>query len=221
MRLMIADDHILFRDALAQYIMRTQPSASISLTKDFQEILEDIEQNQQYDLIILDSKILGVGDLNLIKKIKETNTRIAIMSATAEEQDIEAALKSGAVGFFPKTLSGKALLKAIENVLDGQIYIPESIKTSFPLVSRAELPKEKNIKYNDTSNALIFTKSENKVQEFLANGASNKEIAIALGMQIVTVKLHVRAICRKLGVKNRTQAALLINEMHVKSKKCS
>ena len=148
-----------------------------------------------------------------------------------EKEDVEEALKLGASGYFPKTLSGKALLKAIERVAAGEKFIPMDEDKKHPMPAYyddgAESSQQSYVGMKETQTTLTpandynLTPRENDVLEFLVTGASNKEIANALGLQVVTVKLHVRGICRKLDAKNRTQAALIAREQKLVKPKSS
>ncbi len=221
MKLLIADDHTLFRDALVQYIERSDPLASVSLAKDFYQALSILEQNPHQNLVVLDLRMPGMNGMNGFKVIKDRfpNVMVALMSGIAEPEDVQEALDLGAVGYFPKTMSGKALLGAIKQVVAGEKFIPKDKRSDIfmpsyyaddSLVENNKKPK--NLKVNNIN----FTPRESEVLSFLVAGASNKDIARALDLQIVTVKLHVRGVCRKLDAKNRTQAALKAKEMGIK-----
>ncbi len=221
MKLLIADDHTLFRDALVQYIERSDPLASVSLAKDLYQALDILEQNSYYDLVLLDLRMPGMNGMGGFKIIKERfpDTLVALMSGIAEPEDVQAAIDLGAVGYFPKTMSAKALLGGIKQVVAGEKFILKSKKTDLfmPSYYSDKKPAVKEIKPPIVSkiNDLKFTPREKEVLGFLVDGASNKDIARALDLQIVTVKLHVRGIFRKLGAKNRTQAALKAKDMGV------
>lgn len=227
MKLLIADDHALFRDALVQYIERADPLSSITLAKDFPQALDALEQNPHQNLVVLDLRMPGMDGLNGFKVMKDRfpDIPVALMSGLAEPKDVDEALRIGAVGYFPKTMSGKALLSAIKKVVSGEVYIPEgkngerfmpsyhcdNVSTSN--VSTSNVNNDKDLPSIEN---LQLTPREREVLSFLVEGASNKDIARSLRLQVVTVKLHVRGICRKMDAKNRTQAALLGKEIGVK-----
>lgn len=220
MKLLVADDHTLFRDALVQYIERSDPMSSVTLAKDFFQAIEILEQNPTQDLVILDMRMPGMNGLQGFRVMKEKfpDQPVALMSGVAEANDVQEALDYGAVGYFPKTMSGKALLQAIKAVLDGEVFVPEGKKSNVFMPSYyADSPREDA--ETETSSleneGIRFTPRELEVLSYLVDGASNKEIACALDLQIVTVKLHVRGVCRKLDAKNRTQAALKAKELGV------
>jgi len=225
MKLLLADDHTLFRDALVQYIERANPDADVTTAESFDQAYEIMEDKRHQDLILLDLRMPGMKGLYGFEKMRENfpNTPVALMSGVAEPEDVEAAIALGAVGYFPKTLSGKALLTAIKSVVDGEVFIPVDHKNSTPLpayyddgdqappnpVYGGMHEAQQTLSAKDDFN---LTPRERDVLEFLITGASNKEIATNLNLQVVTVKLHVRGICRKLDAKNRTQAALIAQE---------
>lgn len=221
MKLLIADDHTLFRDALVQYIERAVPTAQITLAKDLHEAVDRLNDGEMHDLVVLDLKMPGMNGIQGFKNMKEKfpNQPVALMSGVAEEEDIQAALEAGAVGYFPKTISGKAFLKAIQYVLDGGIFRPQNENQSFIPSYYADTKQKKNDAENASmsSNDFKLTPRETEILGYLADGASNKDIANVLNLQIVTIKLHVRGICRKLGAKNRTQAALKAKDIGIEA----
>jgi two-component system, NarL family, nitrate/nitrite response regulator NarL len=216
LKILIADDHALFRDALAQYLERADPQMHIKLAKDFYEVMNLLSQDPAYDLVILDLGMPGMNRLQGIEIIRDAypKLRVALMSGIAEPQDVRDALSYGIAGYFPKTLSGKTLVSAIERVIGGQIYIPEDKKKQVLMPSYYN--DEKTVNRTITLKTLNFTPRELEVLGFLVGGASNKDIARAINLQVVTIKLHVRGICRKMNVQNRTQAALLAKDLGVK-----
>lgn len=223
MKLLLADDHTLFRDTLVQYIQRAQPQAEITLAKDFHETMDKMKENPDQDLVLLDLRMPGMEGMEGFRKIRQEypHVKVALMSGVAEPEDVEMAMEIGALGYFPKTLSGKALLGAIQVVLAGEKYIPIDHGSSNIMPSYySGQPREANS--NDRTHIrnlpdVNLTPREKEVLSFLLKGAANKEIANELDLQVVTVKLHVRGICRKLGATNRTQAALIAREMNFQS----
>ncbi len=224
MKLLIADDHTLFRDALVQYIERAETSAHVSISKSLTEADALLKQDSNYDLVLLDFRMPGMNGLEGFQKIREKypNVKTALMSGLAEPDDVKAAMDMGSVGYFPKTLSGKVLLKAIQLVIAGEKFIPvdpNNPAMTMPsnyngLRSRVGFAHNENAEAAASAQGAInLTPREKDVLVFLSQGTANKDIAQALGLQVVTVKLHVRGICRKLQADNRTQAALKAVEL--------
>lgn len=221
MKLLLADDHTLFRDALVQYIERAEPDALVTVADSFTAAMEVMQKNPDQDLILLDLRMPGMNGMEGFKIVREKypDIPVALMSGIAEKEDVNAAMELGAVGYFPKTLSGKALLTAVQLVLAGEKFMPldygtNGIMPSYHDDGQGKL-RGRGVPSNDDDNISGFglTPRETEVLSYLVQGASNKEIANALGLQVVTVKLHVRGVCRKLDAKNRTQAALKAKEV--------
>lgn len=222
MKLLLADDHTLFRDALVQYIERANPDAKVTIAEDFNQAFEAMQKDSDHDLILLDLRMPGMDGMNGFKKMREhfPDTSVALMSGVAEPEDVQAAIELGAVGYFPKTLSGKALLQGVQSVLAGEKFIPTDHKSAKPIPSYYDDGPKAPTNYGGMQEAqkpfpqdnFNLTPREKDVLVYLLTGDSNKEIASGLGLQVVTIKLHVRGICRKLGAKNRTQAALIARE---------
>ena len=218
MKILIADDHTLFRDAIVAYMKRVDEDTQVVLAEDYYQTREHLSEDSDFDLTLLDLKMPGMNGLEGLRQIRQDfpDMRVALLSGVAEKDHVIQAMEIGAHGFFPKTLSGKSLMKAIELVVAGERFLPidHEKNTIQPAYYNGDTVSS-GFGFEETSqNEYIggdfpqLTKRETEVLGYLVKGASNKEIARALDLQIVTIKLHVRGICRKLNAKNRTQAAL-------------
>jgi two-component system, NarL family, nitrate/nitrite response regulator NarL len=213
MNILIADDHVLFREALTLYLTQSDPSIVVHAVPDFYQATLFHEKAKIIpELTLLDLQMPGMNGVKGFQKFRHSypDRAVALMSGLAEIEDVKSVMKMGAVGYFPKTLSGRALLSAIQLVLSGQKFLPLSedaldIMPSYFKSETAGHDTKKSFLGAETEN---LTARENDVLRLLAQGKSNKDIASNLGLQIVTVKLHLRSLCRKLKVENRTQAAL-------------
>jgi len=206
MKLLLADDHVLFRQAMIQFLKALRPYWQVDTVRTFHEAYDKIEKNTPYDLVMLDLRMPGMHRLNGLEKIcrQFPMQKTSIISGIAKDHDVKASIRIGANAYFPKTLSGTALVTAIEMVVkDNKNYIPLVKSTNNIMPAYYD-----DTPQNDTD-LNILTAREKDVFRFLSKGLSNKEIANKLSIEISTVKLHVGGVCRKLNVTNRTQAAII------------
>ena len=157
-----------------------------------------------FDLLILDYNMPGMDGLAGLDRARNAfpATKIALMSGVANLEVANKAMTQGAHGFIPKSLTAASLVNAIKFVLSGERYFP----FDFGSETNASEP---------TGVLGTLSKRELQTLEQLCAGLSNKAIARNLEIQEVTVKLHVKNVLAKLGVSNRTQAALLAKEKHL------
>jgi DNA-binding NarL/FixJ family response regulator len=201
--ILLADDHDLVRDTIAAYL-RTVEEFNVLTAPDLGGALELMAGIDSIDLLILDYNMPGMNGLDGLVQAREAHpvAKVAIMSGVANRDVANAAMDRGAHGFIPKSLTADTLVNAIKFILAGERYIPFDFGSNDP--------REKT-----SGEFANLSAREMQTLEKLCLGLSNKEIARDLDIQEVTVKLHVKNLLSKLGVSNRTQAALFAKERHV------
>lgn len=201
MRILIADDHELVRDTLAAFLEREQ-DFELTTVEDLDRACAEVETSGHYDLVLLDYAMPGMNGLEGLARMLDLNGQkpVAVMSGTAVKAIAQEALDAGAIGFLPKTMGAKSLVNAVRFMLAGEQFVPFRFMT-------AQEPEEE-------VNALAkgLSPRELDVLSGLCRGLANKEIARELDLQEVTIKLHVKTLCRKLEAKNRTHAAMIAKE---------
>jgi DNA-binding NarL/FixJ family response regulator len=196
MKVLLADDHDLVRDALCALMSQDQ-TLSLSCASTFDEAAEVITREGPFDVVLMDWTMPGMDGIDGLKRAKELNFNnpVAIISGSAPRDVADEALAAGAAGFLPKSMPEKSLVNAIRFMATGEQYVPVKYMTEKPAEPENPLADKLN-------------EREMKVLEGLVKGFSNKEIARELDVQEVTVKLYVKTLFRKLDVRNRVQAAL-------------
>ena len=202
MRVLIADDHQLVRETMGAFLAR-EPDLECDGAGTLDEALTRIRRRGRFDLVLLDWCMPGMNGLEGLGRAVDTNGAgsVALMSGAAPAAVAREAIASGAIGFLPKTIPARSLLAAIRFMLAGERYVPADL-----LSQSVEDPATGH----PVADAL--TRRERQVLAGLCEGRSNKEIGLALDLREVTIKLHVKTLCRKLGARNRTHAAMIAKE---------
>ena len=209
MKVLIADDHALFRDGLSVHLERIDPQAVIFQAGNFSQALKIADDEKKLDLVIMD---LDMPDMNweeAIKDIKEksSDARFVIMSASEDNRNIRKSLEYGVCGYIPKRSETKVVTGALKLIMDGGTYLPPSVLEQNSSASGLS----KNTVPSGTGKKL--TNRQSQVLELVAQGMSNKQIAYEMGVSEATVKLHINALLRAVGATNRTQAVIIAQKM--------
>jgi len=218
LKVIIADDHHLIREGLSKTLRENWPDIVIQEAANGQGVLKLVSQSSDYQLILLDLFMPDSKGFSLLQKLCDnyTDIPVIILSASEDKKHIRRALDFGASGFVPKSTPPAIFVNAIKLVLSGGIYIPQNVVRRVNESTVASQGHDgcataiENKKIND-----CLTKRQREVLELLAKGKQNKEIANFFGISENTVKLHVSAVFRALGVSNRTQAVIAAQQSDV------
>lgn len=203
-RVLIADDHRLIRDAIAAPLRSA--GFEVSVSEDYTSTLHVIEEEGRFDVVLLDVNMPGIDGEGPIKSVINGNDpgAVVLFSGSVSKRLVARALADGAKGFIPKTISLRALENALWLISSGENFVPYNFFESGQ--------DSESTQGDGTSVATKLTERELKVLYGASVGQSNKEIAFDLSLSEVTVKMHMRSICSKLGAKNRTQAAMVAKQ---------
>jgi len=210
---LIADDHALFRYGISLALEELYDDVTILQAANADEARRIAHETPHIDLILLDLMMPGLNGINDLKAYVETLPKgipVVIVSGSRQRSTIRAAIESGARGYILKSSNGEILKHVLPLVLSGELYVPaQAVANDEPMTADDGSPLDEAGDFNPDFKSL--TPRETQVLKLLTLGYSNKEIARSLGMLEGTVKVHVKSIMKKLGVNNRTQAAIAAN----------
>jgi DNA-binding NarL/FixJ family response regulator len=210
MRILIVDDHTLFRRGFSLLLQRLYPEAEIEEASDVAAALE-VVRRAAVDLVLLDLAMPGMEGMSGLEQLREAlpSAAIVIVSAISDSDRIREALERGARGYVLKTINDAALKHALSLVMSGETYVPAELLQERSLRGLVG-PGGKGGAENPLAN---LTDRQRDVLGLLMTGQSNKEIARDLGLLESTVKAHIKVILNKLSVANRTQAAMVATSL--------
>lgn len=200
MKILIADDHALFRDGLALRLEQIVPDAAISQASGYSQVFKILKSDNKFDILVLDVEMQDMPWLESLRQIREISpqTKIVVVSATEDSRTIRTILSTGVKGYIPKRSEIKVFNNAFKLISDGGTYVPPTVIDNSPI---------NNISGRNTGIKLLTTR-QSQVLDLIAQGKSNKQIAYEMGVSESTVKLHINALLRSLHVNNRTQAVI-------------
>jgi two-component system, NarL family, nitrate/nitrite response regulator NarL len=197
LRLLLADDHHLVREALSYYLRQTAAEVAVEEAASLPEALQKVRQSETpFDAVILDLHMPGMNGLNGLEVMRAEvpGIPVIILSGNISPRETADAVRRGASGVIPKELRGPALINALRLVLAGETYLPATLIDA-PSVDETERETLGNL-----------TRRELEVVKLLACGHSNREIAGRLSLAEVTVKLHLHNAFQKMGARSRADA---------------
>lgn len=205
-RAIIADDHPLFREALKQAVQSVLGGVILE-AEDFTGVMEHLRSQPEIELLFLDINMPGNEGLTGLTTIHNAFPSVEVIMVSAQEDalTIRKAMDFGASGFIPKSSPISLIESAIEYVLEGEQWLPEGVQDQIDKVDNQE-----TVEFAEKLN--LLTPHQFSVLKLLADGLLNKQIAYELNVQETTIKQHVSAVLRKLGVYNRTQAGVIFKQ---------
>ena len=203
MKILIIDDHSLYRDGLRFNLALMMPEAQIFDAENMTQAIEKLKQNNDINLVLANWDMPDIRWKDGIKTIKENskNSQIGVIASSSEHSDIKKILNMGLCCFLPKNIDAKVLNSALGLVLNGGTYFPPAL-----------LKQQSN---NTSLNGKHLTNRQTEVLQYLAQGLSNKQIAYQMNVSEATVKLHINALLRAVGATNRTQAVIKSQQMGI------
>ena len=219
MRVLLVDDHTLFRDGLKTLLGGIDQFNEVLEVDSGQGALDLVEDDDDIDVILLDYELGDMHGTEVLLKVKEDNPEIPVIMLSAHEDSalIQDLLAKGASGFITKTSSTDVMLSAISLVVSGGIYVPPAVLAG--TMNTGKPAEKKPITVNSflaprmVEQGYQLTQRQTDVLQEMGKGLSNKEIARELNMSPSTVKVHVAAILKELEAKNRTVAVTMAKDM--------
>ncbi len=200
-RIVIADDHPLFRGALRQALSDIDADLQIEEAGSLDDVITILEARAEPDLILLDLKMPGVQGFSglMYLRAQYPGVPVVVVSANDDPPAIRRSLDFGASGFVPKSMSVTEMRTAVRDVLNGEVWVPPGLD-----LSQTDDSEDARI----AARLATLTPQQVRVLMMLTQGLLNKQIAYELGVSEATIKAHVSAILQKMNVESRTQAVI-------------
>lgn len=214
-KIIVADDHPLFRAALQQAVRQALSDVDIVEADTLEAVHKAVADHPDADLILLDLHMPGAHGFSGLVFLRGVNPGIpvVVVSGSEETHVIRRAMDYGASGFIPKSSSLDTIAAAIAQVIEGEVWIPPEVADGLDEIS------EEEARFAEALASL--TPQQFRVLNMLTEGLLNKQIAYELQVSEATIKAHVTAILRKLGVHSRTQAVIAAKRLEVEAPRVS
>lgn len=209
MKILIADDHALFREGMRHVLARLGDNVEIIEAGDCAQALAQVAAHPDIGLVLLDLQMPGRDGFAALETLSQQNPvlPIVVLSASENRSDMQRALDHGAMGFVQKSASASVMLSALRLVLAGGVYVPPAMVQSHAEVEPVA---------PSGGEVAGLTPRQLDVLACVIEGKANKVIAAELGLTEATVKAHITAVFKTLRVTNRTQAALAAERLGLK-----
>ncbi|MGX5668553.1 response regulator transcription factor [Rhizobium daejeonense] len=209
---LVIDDHPLYCDALATTMESIFNTRRVRTATTLGEALHQIRMRFSPDLVILDLNLPDASGLSGFLKIKEKmpDVPVIVISAITTEGVVQSVIAAGAAGFIPKETGRQVFQEAMTDIWNGKTYVPPG----YAMPSR---PKEGDRSVETISRKIAhLSQQQTRILSLICEGMPNKLIAYEMQLAEATVKAHITALLRRLGVHNRTQAAMLVREVSIR-----
>jgi DNA-binding NarL/FixJ family response regulator len=211
-KILVADDHPLIREALGHVLRELESGVTIIEAAEADRVRQLVAEHADLDLLLLDLRLPGVRGLELFNDLRRDHPALPIVAVSALDDPgtVRAVLSGGAMGFIPKSSSHQVMVSALRLVLSGGRYLPPEL-----IAGEATAAPPATAGFNDAATATDFglTERQRQVLALMAQGRSNKQICRELNLAEATVKIHVTAILRALKVTSRAQAIVAVNRL--------
>ncbi len=206
--ILLADDHPMYRDALRGALTANLDDLALLETSDLTETVNVLHEND-VDLLLFDLHMPGSADLFGLIHIRKLfpDLPVAVVSGIEDMGIVSKVMSTGALGFIPKTTQASEVAKAVACILEGDIWVPEKMPSEVTDFDEAFVKLAESVS--------SLTPAQYKVLCFMRDGLLNKQIAYELDIAVATVKAHVTAVFKKLGINNRTQAVLIASQLEL------
>jgi two-component system, NarL family, nitrate/nitrite response regulator NarL len=211
LKVLVIDDHPLVQEGVSAALESLADDVTVMAARDAEQGLGLAAEHPDLDLVLLDLALPGMSGFNLIGKLHERlpSLPVVVLSALEEPENVRHAINAGAMGFVPKSAATRVLIDVLQQVLEGNVTVPLALQSSGPPVSHALPGASADSVAAGEPDVALLTLRQLEVLSRVCQGKTNKQIATELGLSEKTVKAHVTAIFKVLGVVNRTQAVLV------------
>ena len=207
LRILLADDHALFRAGLRHLLKDFGDRLQIEEAHNYDATVTRLSQVDDFDLLLLDLNMPGMSGMSAVEDLcaLAPDVPIIVISVRETADDVRRAIDAGAMGYIPKSSTPEVMMSALQLVLSGGIYLPPNLLQTLPAANGGST---QNGSGGTDDQLARLTPRQRDVLRLLAQGQSNKEIADVLGLAPGTVKIHISRILRAFKVHNRTQAVI-------------
>jgi len=208
MKILLIDDHTLFRAGLALLLPQLGEGLELLETDNGAQAIQLARQHSDLDLALLDLALPDLPGLDVLKALRQSapTVPVVILSASQQQDDVINTMSLGAQGYISKASSSEVMLGALRLVLSGGVYLPPEV-----LPPKAQWPINDHGSKHDPKHGL--TERQIEVLHWLAQGKSNKQISRQLDISVSTVQVHVAAILKTLGASNRAEAVYTARQL--------